>query len=522
MRPHRLEVTAFGAFAATSAVRFDDLEGLFLLHGETGAGKTTLLDAIAFALYGRVPGERGKTRRLRSDHAPAGRRTEVRLEATVGGRRLRITRSPEQERPRKSGEGMTTERARVLLEECLGDGTWQTKSTRAGEADAEIADLMGMSAEQFFQVVLLPQGQFAQFLHSDAEARARLLQRLFGTDRFRAVEDWLAERRRSTAAEVAAAEEGVDVLTAQVAQAAGVPVPDGPPENEPGPADPGTSPATLPGNLPADPGACKPPTSPGQRPLNAQHDHLFAAPPDNSSGASSPEAASFASSPEAASFTRSPEAASFAPSSQGVSSAPSSQGASSIPSSENRWQRAWAAGLLAAAEAERDATAAVARERSRELKAALRAQRAAELLVDRQHRRADALRRDGELRLAAPGIELLRAELDAAERAAGVAPVQDEAERAADAAGAARQAEQDSRAALGADAAALRVAGAAGLRAAVQQRREQLGRLEALRAVALQAADEEEAAAAARAQANALAAALEALHVETARFAGQR
>src|SRR5487761_1050411 len=71
MRPHRLRVTAFGAFAETEQVEFDDLEGLFLLHGETGAGKTTLLDAIAFALYGRVPGERGGARGLRPDHAAA-------------------------------------------------------------------------------------------------------------------------------------------------------------------------------------------------------------------------------------------------------------------------------------------------------------------------------------------------------------------------------------------------------------------------------------------------------------------
>ena len=65
MRPHRLRVTAFGAFGGTVEVSFDDLgsHGLFLLHGETGAGKTTLLDAIGFALYGRVPGERGKARR---------------------------------------------------------------------------------------------------------------------------------------------------------------------------------------------------------------------------------------------------------------------------------------------------------------------------------------------------------------------------------------------------------------------------------------------------------------------------
>ena len=117
MRPHRLRVTAFGAFAATEQVVFDDLDGLFLLHGETGAGKTTLLDAIAFALYGRVPGERGTARRLRSDHAAPGTATEVELEATIGGRRLRITRRPEQERPKKSGSGRTKEQASVRLEE---------------------------------------------------------------------------------------------------------------------------------------------------------------------------------------------------------------------------------------------------------------------------------------------------------------------------------------------------------------------------------------------------------------------
>jgi exonuclease SbcC len=171
MRPHRLRVSAFGAFAEPQLVCFDDLEGLFLLHGETGAGKTTLLDAIAFALYGRVPGERGKAKRLRSDHASAGAVTEVELEATIGGRRLRITRKPEQERPKRSGAGLTKEPASVRLEELTGSGAWELKSTRVGEADTEIADLMGMSAEQFFQVVLLPQGQFAQFLHADAAAR---------------------------------------------------------------------------------------------------------------------------------------------------------------------------------------------------------------------------------------------------------------------------------------------------------------------------------------------------------------
>src|SRR6476661_6559432 len=228
MRPHRLRVTAFGAFGGTVEVSFEDLacSGLFLLHGETGAGKTTLLDAIGFALYGRVPGERGKARRLRSDHAASGTSTEIQLEATLGGRRMRITRKPEQERAKLRGTGTTTEQARVLLEEQAG-GSWRVVSTRVGEADAEIADLMGMSADQFFQVVLLPQGEFARFLHADAGDRAKLLQRLFGTDRFHAVEEWLARRRKATADEAREAEAGISGLVARVTQAADVPVPSG-------------------------------------------------------------------------------------------------------------------------------------------------------------------------------------------------------------------------------------------------------------------------------------------------------
>ncbi len=252
MRPHRLRVTAFGAFGGTVEVCFDDLAsaGLFLLHGETGAGKTTLLDAIGFALYGRVPGERGKARRLRSDHAAPGTPTEVQLEATMGGRRIRITRKPEQQRPKRRGGGTTTEQAKILLEESDG-GMWRAVSTRAGEADDEIKDLMGMSAEQFYQVVLLPQGQFAQFLHADATDRQRLLQKLFGTDRFRAVEDWLADRRRTTARAVEESELAVKELAARVAQVVG--------SAAPSPGDPDTSTADS-AAPPGDPDALPDPT----------------------------------------------------------------------------------------------------------------------------------------------------------------------------------------------------------------------------------------------------------------------
>jgi exonuclease SbcC len=223
VRPHALRLTAFGPFAETVEVDLDALAaaGLFLLHGQTGAGKTTLLDGIGFALFGRVPGVRNGAKRLRSDHAAASLRPEVQLEATLVGRRMRITRSPSWERAKARGTGTTTEQARVQLEE-LVDGSWRTLSTRPREADDEIADLVGMSAEQFFQVVLLPQGDFAQFLRASSAERAEVLKKLFATERFADVEGWLVNRRRVTAEQVAAARGSLARVVARVAEVAGV------------------------------------------------------------------------------------------------------------------------------------------------------------------------------------------------------------------------------------------------------------------------------------------------------------
>ncbi|UFQ13931.1 MULTISPECIES: AAA family ATPase [Streptomyces] len=207
MRLHRLRITAFGPFGTTQDVDFDALSaaGIFLLHGPTGAGKTSVLDAVCYALYGSVPGARqgsGQGMTLRSDHAPQGTRTEVCLELTVAGRRLEITRQPPWERPKKRGIGTTTEKAQSWLRESTPEGGWKDLSRSHQEIGEEIAQLLGMSKEQFCQVVLLPQGDFARFLRADAEARGKLLGRLFDTRRFAAVEQRLAEQRRTTEAEV--------------------------------------------------------------------------------------------------------------------------------------------------------------------------------------------------------------------------------------------------------------------------------------------------------------------------------
>lgn len=222
MRLHRLEMTAFGPFAETATVDFDELgaDGLFLLHGQTGAGKTTVLDAIAFALYGRVPGARGESKRLHSDHADPQLPPRVMLEATLGGRRLRLIRSPEFQRPKKRGTGWATEQAAATLEWL--DGRGHANLSRIPDIGDEILRLLGMSADQFFQVVLLPQGDFARFLRADNEDREKLLENLFDTERFGTAEQWLAQRRRESGADLEMQRQHIDRLIAQVGGAAGL------------------------------------------------------------------------------------------------------------------------------------------------------------------------------------------------------------------------------------------------------------------------------------------------------------
>ncbi|MFL6053075.1 MAG: AAA family ATPase, partial [Actinoallomurus sp.] len=222
MRLHQITITAFGPFPGTERIDFDALSdaGLFLINGPTGAGKTSVLDAVCFALYGRVPSVRNDAKNLHSHHAPRDRSPEVVLEVTIRGRRFRITRSPRWDRPKLRGTGTTEEKAKVLLQEWRA-GEWEALSTRFDEAGQKIGDLLGMSAEQFCQVVLLPQGDFAAFLRADAEKRRAVLERLFATEIFTEVEKWLREKRQETgrAAETLRADAGS--IADRAAEAAG-------------------------------------------------------------------------------------------------------------------------------------------------------------------------------------------------------------------------------------------------------------------------------------------------------------
>jgi len=197
VKPHHLVIEAFGPYAERVAIDFDALsdEGLFLIHGSTGAGKTFLLDAMSFALYGEVSGERG-VKGLRSDHAPPQATPRVELDFSAGGARYRVERTPPYTATKQRGSGTTEKLAAAALFRVQGTEQ-QPVATRTSEVTREVERIVGLNAAQFRQVILLPQGRFAEVLRAKAEEREALLKTLFETVIHERAGSWLEDQART-------------------------------------------------------------------------------------------------------------------------------------------------------------------------------------------------------------------------------------------------------------------------------------------------------------------------------------
>ena len=198
MRPLKLRMQAFGSYAEEQILDFETaLTGapFVLIHGATGAGKTTILDAIVFALYGESSGDVREGAMLRSSAAPPERVTEVEYTFALGRRRYRVRRSPSYER--MSSRGKMTRRAPegalYRLPDVGAEGEEILLDANVTEVSRRIGTLIGFDADQFRQVILLPQGQFQRFLLAEVKDRSAIMQRIFRTERYRRLEEALTE-----------------------------------------------------------------------------------------------------------------------------------------------------------------------------------------------------------------------------------------------------------------------------------------------------------------------------------------
>ena len=193
MRPVKLTVSAFGPYAAEVSVDFEKLgeEGLYLICGDTGAGKTTIFDAISFALFGYASGADRSARSLRSDFARPDVETFVELAFEHRGERYVVRRNPEYERPKKRGDGTTTQLADATL---AHEGEPPVTGTRG--VDKAIEELLGIDRNQFSQIVMIAQGDFRRLLQADTKERAAIMRKLFGTAPYLGFQNALATRSR--------------------------------------------------------------------------------------------------------------------------------------------------------------------------------------------------------------------------------------------------------------------------------------------------------------------------------------
>lgn len=210
MRPMTLTLTAFGAYAGSQTVDFEaaGAGGLFLVTGDTGAGKTTLFDGVCYALFGKLTGRVRSEKMIRSDYADDTLETSAQLTFSHRGQVWRIWRRPAQTRRKKRGEGTREITADALLERLEGETAIPVAEGKE-KVDAAVEELLGIQVDQFRQIAMIAQNQFAELLNKSGRDRSAILRQVFATERCDALQTRLKEMASASRAET---EKQVDSL----------------------------------------------------------------------------------------------------------------------------------------------------------------------------------------------------------------------------------------------------------------------------------------------------------------------
>ncbi|QUG39957.1 SMC family ATPase [Psychrobacillus sp. INOP01] len=202
MKPIQLKMSAFGPYKFTETIDFTELNGnqLFVISGATGAGKTTIFDGICFALYGAGSGEdRRDTKMMRSDFATDDTHTSVELIFEINNRRYRILR--QLAHVKKGNKGATGERYEFFKVQADGEVPAVERQI-VSEINKKIEEIIGLTLDQFSQIVMLPQGEFRKLLTSTTENKEAILRKIFKTEPYKMIHEKLKEKKLVAEAEL--------------------------------------------------------------------------------------------------------------------------------------------------------------------------------------------------------------------------------------------------------------------------------------------------------------------------------
>ncbi|MGL5069277.1 MAG: AAA family ATPase [Sarcina sp.] len=200
MKPLKLTMQAFANYAGEQVIDFTELNGrnMFLITGKTGAGKTTVFDAISYALFGEPSGDFRSVDSLRSDYANGELETYVELEFELRGEIYKVRRQPMQKLNRKRGEGLRSVEAEARFE----IPNAQRPVTGVTAVTKSVIDTLGVTSEQFRQIVMLPQGEFIKLLKAKSGEREVIFRKIFGTEQFNKIQTSLTEKAKKLASEL--------------------------------------------------------------------------------------------------------------------------------------------------------------------------------------------------------------------------------------------------------------------------------------------------------------------------------